>query len=107
MNAIYYQNRTGCRWRGVPYGLPSWSAVFYYSGLWRVLAASAHDNAGGITLLGQAADRCGNRLEKALVDQDCNRITMAGVMVRRYLGLAVIGQPDWPDCEGASSGFAG
>ncbi|WP_406190532.1 transposase [Streptomyces sp. NBC_01017] len=34
-----------------------------------VLAASAHDNAAGTALLDQAAERCGNRLEKALVDQ--------------------------------------
>lgn len=34
-----------------------------------VLAASAHDNAAGTTLLDQAAERCGMRLEKALVDQ--------------------------------------
>lgn len=34
-----------------------------------VLAASAHDNEAGIVLLDQAAERCGMRLEKVLVDQ--------------------------------------
>jgi len=34
-----------------------------------VLAASAHDNEAGIALLDHAAERCGMRLEKALVDQ--------------------------------------
>jgi hypothetical protein len=34
-----------------------------------VLAASAHDNTAGTALLDQAAERCGNRLEKALMDQ--------------------------------------
>jgi transposase len=34
-----------------------------------VLAASAHDNAAGTALLDQVAERCGMRLEKALVDQ--------------------------------------
>ncbi|BDH07246.1 hypothetical protein HEK131_44730 [Streptomyces seoulensis] len=34
-----------------------------------VFAASAHDNAAGTALLDQAAERCGMRLEKALVDQ--------------------------------------
>ncbi|WTU04917.1 transposase [Kitasatospora sp. NBC_00070] len=34
-----------------------------------VLAAGAHDNEAGIALLDQAAERCGMRLEKALVDQ--------------------------------------
>ncbi|MFE7759278.1 transposase [Streptomyces sp. NPDC057418] len=143
MNAIFYQNRTGCQWRYLPHDLPSWSAVFYYVSLWRedgldqriqellrcqvrekarrledpslviidtqsvraaagvpktttgldvnkkasgvkrglaldvlgliigvvVLPASAHDNAAGIALLDQAAEKYGNRLEKALVDQ--------------------------------------
>lgn len=143
VNAIFYQNRTGCQWRYLPHDLPSWSAVFYNFTLWRqdgldqriqellrcqvrekarrledpsfviidtqsvraaagvpktttgldvnkkvsgvkrglavdvlglvigvvVLPASAHDNAAGIALLDQAAEKCGNRLEKALVDQ--------------------------------------
>jgi len=34
-----------------------------------VLAASAHDNTAGTALLGQVTERCGMRLEKALVDQ--------------------------------------
>ncbi|MCX4728602.1 hypothetical protein OG385_32875 [Streptomyces sp. NBC_01306] len=34
-----------------------------------VLSASAHDNEAGIALLDQAAERCGMRLEKVLVDQ--------------------------------------
>ncbi|MFZ3555878.1 IS5 family transposase [Streptomyces sp. BH055] len=143
VNAIFYQNRTGCQWRYLPHDLPTWSAVFYYFTLWRqdgldqrlqellrcqvrekalrledpslvvidtqsvrvaagvpktttgldankktpgrkrglavdvlgliigvvVLPASAHDNEAGIALLDQAAERCGRRLEKALVDQ--------------------------------------
>ncbi|MDX3186615.1 IS5 family transposase [Streptomyces sp. ME02-7008A-1] len=143
VNAIFYQNRTGCQWRMFPHDLPAWSAVFYYFRLWRedgldqriqellrcqvrekarrledpslviidtqsvraaagvprtttgldankkvsgrkrglavdvlgliigvvVMAASAHDNAAGTALLDQAAERCGMRLEKVLVDQ--------------------------------------
>ncbi|MEU1408371.1 IS5 family transposase [Streptomyces sp. NPDC005728] len=143
VNAIFYQNRTGCQWRYLPHDFPAWSAVFYYFGLWCedgldqriqellrcqvrerarrledpslviidtqsvraaagvpktttgldankkvsgrkrglavdvlgliigivVLAASTHDNAAGTALLDQAAERCGMRLEKALVDQ--------------------------------------
>jgi transposase len=143
VNAIFYQNRTGCQWRYLPHDLPAWSSVFYYFTLWRqdgldqriqellrcqvrekarrledpslviidtqsvraaagvpktttgldankkvsgrkrglavdvlgliigvvVLAASAHDNAAGTALLNQAAERCGMRLEKVLVDQ--------------------------------------
>ncbi|CAL9627121.1 hypothetical protein SUDANB15_05962 [Streptomyces sp. enrichment culture] len=35
VNAIFYQNRTGCRWRYLPHDLPSWPAVFHSFGLWR------------------------------------------------------------------------
>ena len=35
VNAIFYQNRTGCQWRLLPHDLPAWSAVFYYFTLWR------------------------------------------------------------------------
>lgn len=143
VNAIFYQNRTGCQWRFLPHDFPAWSAVLYYFRLWRevgldqqiqellrcqvrekarrledpslviidtqsvraaagvpktttgldankkvsgrkrglavdvlglvigvvVLAASTHDNVAGTALLDQAADKCGMRLEKALVDQ--------------------------------------
>jgi transposase len=143
VNALLYQNRTGCQWRLLLHDFPAWSAVFYYFTLWRedgldqriqeilrcqvrerarrledpsliiidtqsvrvaagvpkkttgldankktpgrkrglgvdvmgliigvvVLAASAHDDEAGIALLDQAAERCGMRLEKALVDQ--------------------------------------
>lgn len=35
VNAISYQNRTGCQWRYLPHDFPAWSAVFYYFTLWR------------------------------------------------------------------------
>nr|WP_249938315.1 transposase [Streptomyces mirabilis] len=35
VNAIFYQNRTGCQWRYLPHDLPAWSAVLYYFTLWR------------------------------------------------------------------------
>lgn len=35
VNAIFYQNRTGCQWRYPPHDFPAWSAVSYYFGLWR------------------------------------------------------------------------
>lgn len=47
-----------------------------------VLAASAHDNAAGTALLDQAAGRCGNRLEKALVDQGLGRLTRQGFLTQ-------------------------
>jgi hypothetical protein len=51
-----------------------------------VLAASAHDNAAGSALLDQAAERCGNRLEKAMVDQGFrDEVVIHGAM----LGITV------------------
>lgn len=35
INAIFYQNRTGCQWHLLPHDLPAWSAVSYYFRLWR------------------------------------------------------------------------
>lgn len=35
VNALFYQNRTGCQWQLLPHDLPPWSAVYYYFSLWR------------------------------------------------------------------------
>ena len=35
VNALFYQNRTGCQWMLLPHDLPPWSAVYYYFKLWR------------------------------------------------------------------------
>lgn len=35
INALFYQNRTGCQWQLLPHDLPPWSAVYYYFKLWR------------------------------------------------------------------------
>jgi transposase len=35
VNAIFYQNRTGCQWACLPHDLPPKSATYYYFALWR------------------------------------------------------------------------
>ncbi|WP_212996106.1 IS5 family transposase [Winogradskya consettensis] len=35
VNAIFYQNRTGCQWGYLPHDLPPKSATYYYFALWR------------------------------------------------------------------------
>jgi transposase len=35
VNAIFYQNRTGCQWTYLPHDLPPKSATYYYFALWR------------------------------------------------------------------------
>ncbi|MFJ8932987.1 MULTISPECIES: hypothetical protein [unclassified Streptomyces] len=54
---------------GVPKTTTGLDANKKVSGRKRVPAASAHDNVAGTALLDQAAEWCGNRLEKALADQ--------------------------------------
>lgn len=47
-----------------------------------MLAASAHDNTAGAALLDRAAERCGNRLEKAMVDQGFkDEVVIHGVLL--------------------------
>jgi transposase len=35
VNAILYQNRTGCQWRYLPHDLPAHTATYYYFAAWR------------------------------------------------------------------------
>lgn len=35
VNALLYQNRTGCQWAYLPHDLPPKSATYYYFGVWR------------------------------------------------------------------------
>ncbi|GAB1690988.1 hypothetical protein KRM28CT15_27910 [Krasilnikovia sp. M28-CT-15] len=35
VNAIFFQNRTGCQWAYLPHALPRKSAPYYYFALWR------------------------------------------------------------------------
>jgi transposase len=36
VNAILYQNRTGCQWRLIPHEYPNWHTVRHYYDRWRV-----------------------------------------------------------------------
>lgn len=35
INAIFYVNKHGCTWRGMPHDLPNWSTVYGYYRYWR------------------------------------------------------------------------
>ena len=35
VNALFYQNRTGCQWAYLPHDLPQKSVTYYYFALWR------------------------------------------------------------------------
>ena len=36
VNAILYQNRTGCQWRLIPHEYPNWHTVRHYYDRWRM-----------------------------------------------------------------------
>ena len=44
-NAIFYQDRTGCQWRGLPHDFPPWDDVWEHFRRWRDtgLIAAVHD----------------------------------------------------------------
>ncbi len=35
VDALFYQNRTGCQWRLLPHDFPAWGAVRYYFDKWQ------------------------------------------------------------------------
>ena len=35
INAIFYNNKTGCQWRSLPHDFPAWPVVYYYFRKWR------------------------------------------------------------------------
>lgn len=37
INAIFYINKHGCTWRGMPHDLPNWSTVYGYYRYWRMI----------------------------------------------------------------------
>jgi len=37
VNAIFYVNKHGCTWRGMPHDLPNWSTVYGYYRYWRMV----------------------------------------------------------------------
>lgn len=39
VNAILYQNRTGCQWDFLPHDLPQKGAAYYYFAAWRATTA--------------------------------------------------------------------
>lgn len=86
VNALLYQNRTGCQWRLLPHDLPAWSAVFYYFTLWRQ---------GGLDQRIQEILRCqvrerARRLEDpSLVIIDTQSVRVAAGVPKETTGLDV------------------
>lgn len=77
VNAIFYQNRTGCQWRLLPHDFPAWSAVLYYFTLWRE---------GGLDQRIQELLRCQVR-EKARRLEDPSLVIIDTQSVRAAAGV--------------------
>ncbi|MBW4702046.1 MULTISPECIES: IS5 family transposase [unclassified Micromonospora] len=99
VNAIFYQNRTGCQWAYLPHDLPPKSATYYYFALWRddgtdqtihdLLRCQARENAGraedpSAVVLDTQSIRAANHVPAATTGKDA-----AKKVPGRKRGLAV------------------
>lgn len=74
VNAIFYQNRTGCQWMYLPNDLPPWSAVYYYFKLWR---DDGTDQAIHDLLRCQAREKAGRAEDPTAVVLDTQSVRVA------------------------------
>lgn len=99
VNAIFYQNRTGCQWAYLPHDLPPKSATYYYFALWRddgtdqqihdLLRCQAREKAGraedpSAVVLDSQSIRAANHVPAATTGKDA-----AKKVPGRKRGLAV------------------
>jgi transposase len=74
VNAILYQNRTGCQWAYLPHDLPQKSATYYYFALWR---DDGTDQAIHDLLRCQAREKAGRREDPTAVALDTQSLRAA------------------------------
>lgn len=74
VNAIFYQNRTGCQWAYLPHDLPPKSATYYYFALWR---EDGTDQVIHDLLRCQARERAGRAEDPTAVVLDTQSIRAA------------------------------
>ncbi|MFY1652787.1 IS5 family transposase [Solwaraspora sp. WMMB762] len=74
VNAIFYQNRTGCQWSYLPHDLPPKSATYYYFALWR---DDGTDQVVHDLLRCQAREKAGRREDPSAVVLDTQSIRAA------------------------------
>jgi transposase len=74
VNAIFYQNRTGCQWAYLPHDLPPKSATYYYVGLWR---DDGTDQAIHDLLRCQAREKAGRAEDPTAIVMDTQSIRAA------------------------------
>ncbi|ADL47598.1 IS5 family transposase [Micromonospora aurantiaca (nom. illeg.)] len=74
VNAILYQNRTGCQWTYLPHDLPPKSATYYYFALWR---DDGTDQAIHDLLRCQVREKAGRREDPTAVVLDSQSVRAA------------------------------
>ncbi|MFG1904604.1 IS5 family transposase [Micromonospora carbonacea] len=74
VNAIFYQNRTGCQWAYLPHDLPPKSATYYYFALWR---DDGTDQVIHDLLRCQAREKAGRREDPSAVVLDTQSVRAA------------------------------
>ncbi|MFY1681727.1 IS5 family transposase [Micromonospora sp. WMMD730] len=74
VNAIFYQNRTGCQWAYLPHDLPPRSATYYYFAVWR---DDGTDQVIHDLLRCQARERAGRSEDPSAVVLDTQSIRAA------------------------------
>lgn len=74
VNAIFYQNRTGCQWAYLPHDLPPKSATYYYFALWR---DDGTDQVIHDLLRCQAREKAGRREDPTAVVLDTQSVRAA------------------------------
>jgi len=74
LNAIFYQNRTGCQWAYLPHDLPPKSATYYYFAVWR---DDGTDQAIHDLLRCQAREKAGRAEDPTAVVLDTQSIRAA------------------------------
>lgn len=83
VNAIFYQNRTGCQWAYLPHDLPPASAAYYYFARWR---DDGTDQAIHDLLRCQARERAGRTEDPSAVVLDTQSIRAANNVPAKTTG---------------------
>nr|WP_307936955.1 IS5 family transposase [Salinispora arenicola] len=98
VNAIFYQNRTGCQWAYLPHDLPPKSATYYYFALWRDDGTdqTIHD-----LLRCQARQKTGRREDPTAVVLDTQSIRAAN-----HVPVATTGKDAAKKVPGRKRGLA-
>jgi transposase len=98
VNAIFYQNRTGCQWAYLPHDLPPKSATYYYFALWR---KDGTDQAIHDLLRCQARERVGRAEDPSAVVLDTQSIRAAN-----HVPAATTGKDPAKKVSGRKRGLA-